>query len=156
MGQDVCDVFPAWDPQEGTSFSNGILRTMIFVVCLGVLHFEWNRMKNAEHLNTTQISLFEGFLLKRKSPQGDLRQETYRRAALWTKPERVKYYCAGKQIRLESSIRFSKSTFEHARIIHRVFLRTLGRMMCHLERGTNQTKLHISYADLPEVTNSWT
>ena len=52
---------------------------MIFVLCLGVLHFSFDFIQNAEHLNTPQISLFEGFRLKRKSPLGDLKQETHRK-----------------------------------------------------------------------------
>ena len=36
-------------------------------------------MNNTEHLNTTQTLGVKGFRLKRKSPQGDLKQETYRK-----------------------------------------------------------------------------
>ena len=43
---------------EGISFSNQDLR------------------KNTGHLRSTQLLFFKGFHLKRKSPQGDLKQET--------------------------------------------------------------------------------
>ena len=65
IGQDVCDMIPAWDPPEGISFSNEILWKLICVVFFRYSAFS------------------EDFIhLKRKSPQGDLKQETCRKVVL--------------------------------------------------------------------------
>ena len=54
------DMVHAWDPPEGIPCSNENIWTV-------------------QYLNTTHIVLFKGFHLRGKSPQGDLKQETYRR-----------------------------------------------------------------------------
>ena len=54
-----CDMSPSWDPPEGISFSNESI----------------GQIQNTYKQHTL---CFKGFHLKRKSPQGDLNQETYR------------------------------------------------------------------------------
>ena len=38
LGQDICDMFPAWDPPEGISFSNEFLWKIRCVLFLGILY----------------------------------------------------------------------------------------------------------------------
>ena len=44
-----------------------------------VLQADAPLQRDTEYLKRTQILIFKGFHLKRKSPQGDLKQETYRK-----------------------------------------------------------------------------
>ena len=55
--------------------------TLRYVSCLrspwGDVRFKLKYRTNTEYLNSTQIWCFKGFHLRRNSPQGDLKQETY-------------------------------------------------------------------------------
>ena len=63
--EQLCDMSPAWDPPEGISFSN---------------EFLWQISNTKTQHTRTRILLFNGFQSKRKSPHGDLKQETHRKA----------------------------------------------------------------------------
>ena len=73
LGLDVCDVFPAWDPPEGISFSNEFLWTLGFVLFLNILYLSYN------------------FIWKGNPLMGDLKQEAYRKAVLWVPEFDVRY-----------------------------------------------------------------
>ena len=70
-------------PKVGLQTTSCQRTTLQYVSCLrppwGDVLLKWTSLNNPEYLNTTRILCFNGFHLRRKSPHGDLKQETYRK-----------------------------------------------------------------------------
>ena len=67
---------------RGFPFQMNPLRNKIGTVFKYSVFVKRDSLKNTEYLKTSPIVLFKGFHLKRKSSQGDLKQETYRKVVL--------------------------------------------------------------------------
>ena len=86
LGKDVCDMFPAWDPHERISFSNEILWTTYFVLVLGIMYmciYIYIYICIYIYIYIyTYIHTHIKHHLKRNSPQGNIKQDAYRKVAV--------------------------------------------------------------------------
>ena len=74
-------------PLQLPSESNFMIRFLLEIPLWGEPLFKWNSLKPTEYLNTQRILFVKGFHLKRKAPQGDIKQEPYRKHPVLSRRE---------------------------------------------------------------------